>query len=74
MVPPLTTDETSLVKSARTFAAEHITPHAADWELNRTVPVETFRQAARAGLAGVLVPKALGGHGARSYLINQREV
>ena len=64
MVPPLTTDETSLVESARTFAAEHIAPHAADWELNRTVPVQTFREAARAGLAGVLVPKALGGHGA----------
>ena len=64
MVPPLTTDETTLVEIARTFAAEHITPHAADWELNRTVPVETFRQAARAGLTGVLVPKALGGHGA----------
>ncbi len=64
MVPPLTTDESSLVEISRTFAAEHIAPHAADWELNRTVPVQTFRQAARAGLTGVLVPKALGGHGA----------
>ncbi len=65
MVPPLTTDETSLVEIARTFAAEHIAPHAADWELNRSVPVTTFREAARAGLTGVLVPKALGGRGAR---------
>ena len=64
MVPPLTTDETNLVEIARTFAAEHITPHAADWELNRTVPVKTFREAAGVGLTGVLVPKALGGHGA----------
>lgn len=64
MVPPLTTDETHLVEIARTFAAEHITPHAADWELNRAVPVTTFREAARVGLTGVLVPKALGGHGA----------
>ena len=64
MIPPLTTDEANLVEIARTFAAEHITPYAADWELNRTVPVKTFREAAAVGLTGVLVPKELGGHGA----------
>jgi alkylation response protein AidB-like acyl-CoA dehydrogenase len=64
MVPSLTTDESNLVEIARTFAAEHITPYAADWELNRTVPVKTFREAARVGLTGVLVPKELGGRGA----------
>ena len=64
MIPPLTADEANLVEIARTFAAEHITPYAADWELNRTVPVKTFREAAAVGLTGVLVPKELGGHGA----------
>ncbi len=64
MIPPLTAEEANLVEIARTFAAEHITPYAADWELNRTVPVKTFREAAAVGLTGVLVPKELGGHGA----------
>ena len=64
MIPLLTNDEANLVEIARTFAAEHITPYAADWELNRTVPVKTFREAAAVGLTGVLVPKELGGHGA----------
>ncbi len=64
MIPLLTAEEANLVEIARTFAAEHITPYAADWELNRTVPVKTFREAAAVGLSGVLVPKELGGHGA----------
>ena len=64
MLPRLTAEEANLVEIARTFAAEHITPYAADWELNRTVPVKTFREAAAVGLSGVLVPKELGGQGA----------
>ena len=64
MIPLLTAEEANLVEIARTFAAEHITPYAADWELNRIVPVKTFREAAAVGLSGVLVPKELGGHGA----------
>ena len=64
MIPRLTAEEANVVEIARTFAAEHITPYAADWELNRIVPVKTFREAAAVGLSGVLVPKELGGHGA----------
>ena len=67
MIPPLTAEEANLVEIAKTFAAEHITPYAADWELNRTVPVKTFREAAAVGLTGVLVPKEFGGQGA-SYM------
>ena len=64
MIPRLTAEEANVVEIARTFAAEHITPYAADWELNRIVPVKTFREAAAVGLSGVLVPKELGGQGA----------
>ena len=60
----LNAEETQLVETARTFAAEKIAPFAADWDLNQTVPVTTFQEAAAVGLTGVLVPKAVGGQGA----------
>jgi len=63
MFPELSPVEASLVESARTFAADQVAPHAAGWEWERRVPVETFRAAAQAGLAGMLVPEALGGPG-----------
>ena len=59
----LSTEETQLVETAKTFAAEKIAPFAAEWELNRTVPLSPFREAAAVGLTGVLVPKAVGGQG-----------
>ncbi len=59
----LNADETQLVETARMFATEKIAPSAADWDLNRTVPVTTFQEAAAVGLTGVLVPKAVGGQG-----------
>ena len=57
----LSLEETQLVETARTFAVEKIAPFAADWELSRTMPVDTFREAAKVGLTGVLAPKSLGG-------------
>ena len=60
----LNVEETQLVETARTFAAEKIAPFAADWDLDQTVPVTTFQEAAAVGLTGVLVPKAVGGQGA----------
>ncbi len=59
----LTPAEHTLVDSARDFAHAAVRPHAAGWEQARTVPVETFRAAAQAGLAGLLVPPAWGGQG-----------
>lgn len=64
MLFELSPSETRLVADAARFAAEHVAPHAADWERERHVPVETFRAAAAAGLAGLLVPEAQGGRGA----------
>jgi alkylation response protein AidB-like acyl-CoA dehydrogenase len=57
--------ELSLIEVAKAFAAEHIAPFAAEWESKRQVPREMFVAAAEAGLTGVLVPRELGGQGAR---------
>ncbi len=51
------------IARARAFAAEHITPRAADWERERRLPRETITAAAEAGLCDLLVPAALGGKG-----------
>ena len=61
--PQLTSAEQVLVETARDFAREQVAPHAAGWERERRVPLETFRAAAEAGLARLLPPPALGGHG-----------
>ena len=61
----LTPEEGALIDAAQTFAADHIAPHAADWERTRHVPSELFVAAAEAGLTGVLVPRSQGGKEAR---------
>jgi alkylation response protein AidB-like acyl-CoA dehydrogenase len=59
-----TAKEEALIKIAGDFAREHVAPHAARWELERTVPAKTIAAAAKVGLAGVLVPVEAGGQGA----------
>lgn len=61
----LNDSERSLIDVAKAFAEQHIEPFAAEWESNRRVPREIFVAAADAGLTGVLVPRELGGRGAR---------
>lgn len=56
------TDDEALAR-ARAFAAEHVEPHAADWEHDRRLPREAITRAAEAGLADLIVPAALGGSG-----------
>ncbi len=63
MRPRLSDREARIVELAAAFAREQVAPHAAGWELARKVPLETFRAAAEAGLAGLLVPEAQGGAG-----------
>lgn len=63
MDPVLDAREQQLVGTARDFARERVTPHAAAWERERSVPRDTLRAAAEAGLAGLLVPKHHGGQG-----------
>ncbi len=48
---------------ARNFAAEQVAPHAAAWDADTEFPVETLRQAAALGLAGIYVREASGGSG-----------
>ena len=61
----LNADERALIETAQSFAAEHIAPHAAEWERTRHVPRDVFVAAGEAGLTGVLVPRAQGGKEAR---------
>ena len=55
--------EQALVQRAAAFVRTHVAPHAAQWEAQRRMPLETFRAAAAEGLAGLLVPPHLGGQG-----------
>jgi len=48
---------------ARNFATEQIAPQAAAWDEETIFPVETLRQAAALGLAGIYVREASGGSG-----------
>jgi butyryl-CoA dehydrogenase len=49
--------------AVRTFVREAVTPHAAQWDRDRTFPKEVHRQLAELGAYGVLVPEAYGGAG-----------
>jgi hypothetical protein len=47
----------------RSFAAERLAPHAAQWDRERRFPREALRELAALGAFGVAVPEALGGAG-----------
>jgi alkylation response protein AidB-like acyl-CoA dehydrogenase len=59
----ITTEAQTAVDTARVFARETIAPNATDWELNRALPREFFKQAGDLGLCGLLVPPDHGGSG-----------
>jgi alkylation response protein AidB-like acyl-CoA dehydrogenase len=46
---------------ARSFTAERIVPHAAKWDREGIFPVETLREAAKLGFAGIYVRDEFGG-------------
>ena len=56
-------DRTAIREMALGFAAEHIAPHALDWDRDKTFPVETLREAAALGMAGIYVREDVGGSG-----------
>ena len=60
----LTSEEQRLLEKTKTFARNHVTPLAAQWENDRRVPVESYRVAAELGLTAVMIPPDLGGMGA----------
>jgi alkylation response protein AidB-like acyl-CoA dehydrogenase len=62
----LSHDEQVIVDRAARFGAEVIGPQAETWEKAGCVPREVFRQAAQEGLCRLVVPRDLGGLGARA--------
>ncbi|HEU5094755.1 MAG TPA: acyl-CoA dehydrogenase family protein, partial [Reyranella sp.] len=59
----LTAEERAVVARARTFADEHVAPHAAQWEWDRHYPLETIKAACAVGLNTIELGKAYGGQG-----------
>jgi alkylation response protein AidB-like acyl-CoA dehydrogenase len=49
--------------AVRTFVRDAVTPHAAQWDRDRTFPKDVHRQLAELGAYGVLVPEEYGGAG-----------
>lgn len=59
----LTDTQRALVETARGFAAEHLAPHAVDWDQRKHFPVDVLRKAAGLGMGGVYVAEQHGGCG-----------
>ena len=59
----LTEEQRAFQDMARQFASEEMAPRAAAWDEATEFPVETLRQAAALGLAGIYVREASGGSG-----------
>ena len=57
----LSEDQRAIEDVARAFAAAELAPHAARWDEDKHFPVETLRQAAALGFAGVYVKEDVGG-------------
>ncbi|TAL97177.1 MAG: acyl-CoA dehydrogenase [Paraburkholderia sp.] len=56
-------DHQMIRDAVRTFVREAVTPHAAQWDRERTFPKDVHRQLAELGAYGVLVPEEYGGAG-----------
>jgi butyryl-CoA dehydrogenase len=59
----LTEDHRMVQDSAREYAREVLAPRAAELDRTATFPLENFKEAAKRGYCGFLVPEALGGSG-----------
>src|SRR5688572_1900507 len=57
----LTEDQTLIRDSAREFADEVLAPRAAELDRTGAFPIENFKEAAKRGFAGFIVPESLGG-------------
>ena len=68
--------QTAIRDMARDFARREIIPFAAGWDRDRTVPLDTLRKMAEAGLMGVCVPEVWGGAGADfvSYVLAMEQI
>lgn len=54
-------DQVALRDLARSFAAEHIVPHTAEWDRTATFPHAAVKGLGRLGFFGLTVPSAYGG-------------
>jgi alkylation response protein AidB-like acyl-CoA dehydrogenase len=59
----LSEEQRAFQDAARNFAAEHLAPHAAEWDETCHFPVAALRAAARLGFAGIYVSEDGGGAG-----------
>jgi alkylation response protein AidB-like acyl-CoA dehydrogenase len=57
----LSEEQQAIREMARDFALQEMAPHAAAWDENSIFPVETLRNAAELGMAGILVGGEHGG-------------
>jgi alkylation response protein AidB-like acyl-CoA dehydrogenase len=56
----LSDEQSAFQETARTFATERMAPHAASWDRDCIFPVETLREAAKLGFAGIYVRDDVG--------------
>ena len=59
----LSEDQRAIQDMARRFTADHITPHAAEWDEKHLFPKDTIRLAAELGFAAIYVSEESGGSG-----------
>lgn len=59
----LNEDQRAIREMALDFAAEHLAPHAVDWDQRKHFPVDVLRKAAQLGMGGVYVSEEHGGSG-----------
>ncbi|MDT8913207.1 acyl-CoA dehydrogenase family protein [Amycolatopsis sp. PS_44_ISF1] len=57
----ITGEQRALRETAADFAAEHLAPHALEWDRAKHFPVDVLRKAAELGLGGLYLPEAVGG-------------
>jgi alkylation response protein AidB-like acyl-CoA dehydrogenase len=56
-------EQTAIFDLARAFGAEHIAPHARDWERDGTIPKSLWPRLAELGFGGLCVSEEAGGAG-----------
>ncbi|HXA47175.1 MAG TPA: acyl-CoA dehydrogenase family protein [Burkholderiaceae bacterium] len=59
----LTQEQLAFQQTARDFAAGELAPHAAQWDVNSTFPLNALRHAGELGFCGVYSPESDGGLG-----------
>jgi alkylation response protein AidB-like acyl-CoA dehydrogenase len=57
----LSEDQRAIEAAAQAFAAAELAPHSARWDEEKHFPVDTLRQAAALGFAGIYVKEDVGG-------------